>query len=78
VVKSLKTEAMYFSKHDQVGHKIQVASAKIQVGTTIRAVGVMSDSKLSWGSHIIHMSKIVRKISADLNPFKLFGIAHVL
>jgi hypothetical protein len=47
VVSSLKTEAMYFSKYDQVGPKIQVASSKIQFGTTMRVPGVMFDSKLS-------------------------------
>ena len=83
VVNSLKTEAMYFSKHDQVGLKIQVASSEIQVGTTMRVLGVMFDSKLSWGSHITHISNIVkkkihalRKISTDLNPSELLGIAH--
>jgi hypothetical protein len=83
VVNSLKTEAMYFSKFDQVGLKIQVASSEIQVGTTMRVLGVIFGSKLSWGSHITHFSNIVkkkihalRKISTDLNPFKLLGIAH--
>jgi hypothetical protein len=48
VVKSLKTEALYFSKHGQVELKIQVASNEIQVGTTMRVLGViMFDSKLS-------------------------------
>jgi hypothetical protein len=52
VVKSLKLEAMYFSKYDQVGLKIQVASIEIQVGTTMRVLGVIFDSKLSLGVHI--------------------------
>jgi hypothetical protein len=47
VVNSLKAEAMYFSKHDQVGHKIQVSSRKILVGRPMRVLGVMFDSKLS-------------------------------
>ena len=83
VVNSLKTEAMYFSKHDQVGLKIKVASSEIQVGTTMRVLGVMFDSKLSWGSHITHISNIVkkkihalRKISTELNPSELLCIAH--
>jgi hypothetical protein len=47
VVNSLKTEAMYFSKCDQVGLKIQVAPSEIQIGTTMRVIGVMFESKLS-------------------------------
>jgi hypothetical protein len=47
VVNSLKTEARYFSKHDQVGLKLQVASSEVQFGTTMRAVGVMFDFKRS-------------------------------
>jgi hypothetical protein len=60
VVNSLKTEAMYFSKYDQVGLKIQVASSEIQVGTTMGVLGVMFDSKLFWGSHMTHISNIVK------------------
>jgi hypothetical protein len=63
--------------------KIQVASSDIQVGTSTRVLGVIFDSKLSWGSHITHISNIVkqkihifRNISTDLNPYKLLGIAH--
>ena len=41
VVNSLKTEAMYFSKHDQVGLKIKLTFSEIQVGTTMRVLGVM-------------------------------------
>jgi hypothetical protein len=83
VVNSLKTEAMYLSKYDQVGLEIQLASSEIQVGTTMRVLGVMFDSKLSWGSHITNISNFVRKkihalrkISTDLNPSELLGIAH--
>jgi hypothetical protein len=47
VVNRLKTKAMYSSKHDLVGLKIQVASSEIQVGTPVRVLGVMFDSKLS-------------------------------
>jgi hypothetical protein len=50
VVNCLKTEAMYFSKHDQVGPKIQEASSEIQVGTTMRILGIMFDSIYSWGN----------------------------
>jgi hypothetical protein len=83
VVYSLKTEAMYFFKHDQVGFKIQVASGEIHVGTTMRVLGVIFDSKLSWESHITHISNIVKKkihtlwkISPDLNPSELLGFSH--
>jgi hypothetical protein len=57
----LKSDAIYFSKHGQVGLKIQVASSEIQVGTAMRVLGVMFDSKLSWGSHITYFSNIVKK-----------------
>ena len=53
VVNSSKTEAMYFSKHDQDGLKINVASSEITVGTTMRVLGVMFDSRLSWEIHIL-------------------------
>jgi hypothetical protein len=60
-----------------------VASSEIQVGSTMRVLGKMFDSKLSWGSHITHISNIVKKkifalrnISTDLNPSELLGIAH--
>jgi hypothetical protein len=83
VVISLKTEAMYFSKHNHVGLKIQVTSSEIQVGATIKVLRVIFDYKLSWRSHITHISNIVkkkkhtlRKISTDLNPLDLLGIAH--
>jgi hypothetical protein len=49
----------------------------------MRMLGVIFDSKLSWGSDKTHISSIVkkiihtlRKISADLNPSELLGIAH--
>ena len=38
VVNSSKTEAMYFSKHDQDGLKINVASSEITVDTTMRVL----------------------------------------
>jgi hypothetical protein len=83
VVNSLNTETMYFSKHDQVGLKIQVSSSEIQVVTTMRVLGVLFNSKLSWGSHITNISNIVkkkihtlRKISADFNQSELISIAH--
>jgi hypothetical protein len=79
VVNSLKTEAMYFSKHDQVGLKILVATSEIQVLTTMRVLGVMFDSKLSWGeSHNIVKKKIraLRKISTDFNPSELLSNCH--
>ena len=57
VVNSLKTEAMYFSKYDQVGLKIQVASSEIQFDTTMRALGVMFDSKFS--SYIQNCQKYI-------------------
>ena len=44
VVNSSKTEAMYFSKHDQDGLKINVASSEITVGKTMRVLGVTFDS----------------------------------
>jgi hypothetical protein len=47
MVNSLKTEVMYFSKHGQVGLKIQLTFSDIQVGTTMRVLGVMFESKLS-------------------------------
>ena len=61
VVNSSKTEAIYFSKHDQVEHNIEVGSIKIQVGTSMRVLGVMFDSKLSWEKHIVHVSNKVKK-----------------
>jgi hypothetical protein len=48
VFNSLKTEAKDFSNYYQVGLKNQVASSEIQVGSIIRVLGVMFDSKLSW------------------------------
>jgi hypothetical protein len=70
-------------KNDQVGLNIQVASSEIQVGTTMRVLGVMFNSKISWGSHITHIFNIVKKkiqalrnISTDLKSSKLLGIAH--
>ena len=53
VVNSSKTEAIYFSKHDQVGLNIEVGSIKIQVGTSMRVLGVIFDSKLSREKHIV-------------------------
>ena len=44
VLNSSKSEAMYFSKHDQDGLKINVASSEITVGATMRVLGVMFDS----------------------------------
>ena len=35
VVKSTKTQAIYFSKHDQVGLNTEVGSIKMQVGTSM-------------------------------------------
>jgi hypothetical protein len=49
---------------------IKVASSEILVGTTIRVLGVMFDSKLYWGSHITHNSNIVKK--EDAGPQKDF------
>jgi hypothetical protein len=49
VVNSLKTEAMYFSKHGQVGPNIQMSPSEIQLGTTMRVLGVIFDSKLFLG-----------------------------
>jgi hypothetical protein len=70
VVNSLKP-----MPHDQVGLKIKVASSEIQVGTTMRVLGVMFDTKLSWRSNITHISNIVkkkidtlRKILIGINP----------
>ena len=83
VVNSLKTEAIYFSKHEEVGLEIEVASSKIQVGTTMRVLEVMFDSKLSWENHIVHVCNIVKKkihalrrISSDLSQSELLSIAH--
>ncbi len=60
-----------------------MASSEIQVGTTMRVLEVMFDSKLSWESHITHISHIIkketqtlRKISTDLNLSELLVIAH--
>ena len=83
VVNSSKTEAIYFSKHEQNGLEMEVASSKIEVGTTMRVLGVMFDSKLSWENHIVHVCNIVKKkiyalrrISSDLNQAELLNIAH--
>ena len=73
VVNSLKTEAIYFSKHEEVGLEIEVASSKIQVRTTMKVLGVMFDSKLSWESHI---ANALRQISSDLGQSELLSIAH--
>ena len=80
----MKTEALYFSKHEQVRLKIQVASSEMQVGTTMRVIGIMFNSKLSWGFRITHISNMVkkkmhtiRKISTDLNPSKLYVVVII-
>ena len=49
VVNSSKTEAMYFSKHDQDELKINVTSGGITVGTTLRR---------SWENNILQFSSI--------------------
>ena len=56
---------------------------KIQVGTSMRVLGVMFDSKLSWEKHIVNVSNIMeKKIHAlistlsDLNQSELLSIAH--
>jgi hypothetical protein len=54
-INNLKTEVMYFSKHDQVGLKIQVSSSKNQIGKTIGVLEVKFNCKLSWKSHIAHI-----------------------
>ena len=59
VVNISKTEAIYFSMHDQVGLNIEVGSIKPQVGTSMRVLGVMFDLKLSWEKHIVHVSNIL-------------------
>ena len=58
-----------------------MGSIQIQVGTLMRALGVMFDPKLSWEKHIVHVSNIVkihalRRISSDLNQSKLVNNAH--
>ena len=83
VVSSSKTEAMYFSKHDQDGLKINVASSESTVGTTMRVLGALFDSRLSWENHVLHVSSTVKKkiyalikISSDLSQAELLNIAH--
>jgi hypothetical protein len=71
VVKSLKIEATYFSKHDQVGLKIQVAYGKIQVGKTMREQPVIFDSKISWWGQITHISNIVNRKYTPTGRFQL-------
>ena len=53
------------------------------VGTTMRVLGVMFDSRLSWENHILHVSSIVkkkkhalRKLSSDICQAELLNIAH--
>jgi hypothetical protein len=77
----LKTEAIYFSKHDKV--VLQVPSSEIIFGATMRVLGVMIFSKLCWWSNITHFSNIVKKkkytlgtISTDLNPSELLDFFH--
>ena len=48
LVNSSKTEAIYFSKHEQLGLNIKVGSIKIHIGKSARVLGVMFDLKLSW------------------------------
>ena len=43
MVNSFKTEAIYFSKHDLIGLNLEVGSIKIQVGTSMRVLGVIFD-----------------------------------
>ena len=60
-VNSSTAEAMYVSNHDQVVLNSEVGSIIIQVGTSMRVLGVMFDSKLSWENYIVHVSNIVKK-----------------
>ncbi len=60
-----------------------MASNEVQLGTIMRVLGVMFDSKLSWQCHITHISYIIEKkvhtlwkISTDLNPSKLLSTSH--
>jgi len=63
--------------------EIEVASYKIKVGTTMRVLGVMFDSKLEWENHVLHVCNTMKKkiyalrrISSDLSQAELLSIAH--
>jgi hypothetical protein len=72
-VVELLTESIYFSKEDQ-NLEVNVSSWKIQVGKTLRVLGVIFDSKMSLEadinkifSNIKKKIHALRKISSDLN-----------
>ncbi len=74
--KTTKTESIYFSKRDQ-NLEVDVSSCKIKVVKTMRVLGVIFDSKMSWEAHINNISSNIkkkinalRKISSDLHHSK--------
>jgi hypothetical protein len=82
VVNTSKTESIYFSKQDQ-NLEVDVSSCKIKVGKTMRVLGVIFDSKMSWEAHINNISSNIknkihalRKISSDLNHSEHLSVAH--
>jgi hypothetical protein len=63
--------------------EVDVSSCKIKVGKTMRVLGVIFDSKMSWEFHINNISinikkKIhaLQKISSDLNHSERLSVAH--
>ena len=82
VVNTSKTESIYFSKQDQ-DLEVDVSSCKIKVGKTMRVLGVIFDSKMSWEAHINNIASNIkkkihalRKISSDLNHSERLSVAH--
>jgi hypothetical protein len=60
VVNTSKTESIYFSKQDQ-NLVLFFVSCKIKVGKTMRVLGVIFDSKMSWEAHINNISSNIKK-----------------
>ncbi len=82
VVNTSKTESIFFSKQDQ-NLEVDVSSCKIKVGKTMRVLGVIFVSKMSWEAHINNISSNIkkkihalRKISSDLNHSECLSVAH--